>query len=265
MSMRWAAQFSVGLALLAGPPVRAGAGSGAPISPVCGTRGAIVRDSDPITEYSAKWPVRIGALGQDYAEFGSVHPDKYHVGVDIAAPEGTPVYAMVEGIVARKWETDKSDNHCMGRVVIIDQGENFTGRGRYSLYAHLKEISDALPGSGERVKLGGEIGTVGRSGFDASSREKCRSPAGPHLHLEIKDQPILENPIGGNACNTAPCWGYTPNYPDDYGYHDPILMLHRTAPLSPAIRGGVAPHSRSRNTGKLWLVCFTGERFDPVG
>ncbi|MGH8580558.1 MAG: M23 family metallopeptidase, partial [Gammaproteobacteria bacterium] len=168
------------------------------------------------------------------------------MGVDIAAPEGTPVYAIAEGIVADKLETDisatdfKKDNHCMGRVVIIDHGENFTGKGRYSLYAHLKEISDALPGPGERVKLGGEIGTVGRSGFDESSRVDCRSPAGPHLHLEVKDKPILENPMGGKASkygsDTGPYWGYTPNYPDDYGYHDPILMLHRTAPLSPAIR-----------------------------
>ncbi|MGH8579734.1 MAG: peptidoglycan DD-metalloendopeptidase family protein, partial [Gammaproteobacteria bacterium] len=188
----------------------------------------MVQESGPISEYDAKWPVKGGTLGQGYAEFGSVHRDKYdvgvdyHVGVDIAALEGTPIYAVAEGIVADIKETDRSDNNCMGRVVIIDHGENFTGRGRYALYAHLKKISDALPGPGERVNLGGEIGTVGRSGFDESSRGTCRSPAGSHLHLEIKDKSVLENPRGGHACkyggDTGPYWGYTPNYPDDYGY-----------------------------------------------
>ena len=97
MSMRWAAQFSVGLALLAGLPVGAVGGSDARINPACRTGGAIVQESGPISEYDAKWPVKGGTLGQEYAEFGSRHPGKYHVGVDIAAPEGTPVYAMVEG------------------------------------------------------------------------------------------------------------------------------------------------------------------------
>lgn len=67
--------------------------------------------------------------------------------------------------------------------------------------------------------------------------------AGPHLHFEVKDRPVLQNPTYfGNTtptepseiCPQPPCyWGYTPGLPDQQGYHDPIRFLHSVTPFGP--------------------------------
>lgn len=112
----------------------------------------------------AVWPV----IGPISGVFGSQRilngkPKSPHRGVDVAAPEGEPVVAMLEGVVT----VAALDMYYTGGTVMVDHGH-----GIQSLYAHLSAI-DVAPGQhlarGEQL---GRIGTTGRS-------------TGPHLHLSL--------------------------------------------------------------------------------
>ncbi|MDI3384921.1 peptidoglycan DD-metalloendopeptidase family protein [Streptomyces sp. B-S-A8] len=87
----------------------------------------------------------------------------YHTGVDLAVPQGTPVYSVAAGVVvlARR-------SGAYGKAVTIKMRD-----GRYSIYAHLSRI---------RVKDGGRVHAGQRI---ADSGNTGRS-TGPHLHLEIR-------------------------------------------------------------------------------
>jgi len=99
-----------------------------------------------------------------------------HAGIDIAAPEGTPVFSSAHGVVF-KVNHNYSPNVNYGRYVVIDHGY-----GRQTLYAHLQKI---LVKPGQKVKRWQEIGTVGETG----------RATGPHLHYEIIENSTRIDPI----------------------------------------------------------------------
>jgi hypothetical protein len=90
------------------------------------------------------------------------HRARPHMGIDIAAPTGTPVVATANGRVqtaARRGD--------YGLLIEIDHGYGVVTR-----YAHLSRMA-VKPG--QVVQRGQEIGAVGTSGLSA----------GPHLHYEV--------------------------------------------------------------------------------
>ncbi len=94
--------------------------------------------------------------------FFNKQPRQPHSGMDIAAPEGTPVHAPADGTVLR------TGNYFFnGNTIFIDHGQGFI-----SMYNHLHKI-DVQPG--QSVKRGDRIGEVGRTG----------RVTGPHLHWSI--------------------------------------------------------------------------------
>ncbi len=96
---------------------------------------------------------------------------KFHEGLDISAPIGTPVYAPADGIV-----TFVGMRNGYGLTVEIKHGERYITR-----YAHL---SESLVRVGQRVQRGDMIARVGNSGRST----------GPHLHYEVLKDGVPMNP-----------------------------------------------------------------------
>jgi murein DD-endopeptidase MepM/ murein hydrolase activator NlpD len=88
-----------------------------------------------------------------------------HLGIDLAAAEGTPVYAADAGVVVK---ASGGYNGGYGNVVMIDHGNGFV-----TLYAHLSQINVSTCQS---VGQGTVIGAAGNTG----------NSFGAHLHFEVR-------------------------------------------------------------------------------
>ena len=107
------------------------------------------------------WPV----TGRVSGVFGSQRiyngtPKSPHSGLDVAAPEGTPVHAPAAGIVTFA----DPDLYLTGGTVLIDHGH-----GVSSSFLHLSRIDVKV---GDRVEQGQVFGLVGKTG----------RATGPHMH-----------------------------------------------------------------------------------
>ncbi|MCF8463178.1 MAG: M23 family metallopeptidase [Rickettsiaceae bacterium] len=90
---------------------------------------------------------------------------RMHSGVDFAAPLGSDILSVGDGIVMK---TGWANGH--GKFIEIKHSQDYS-----TLYAHLKSFSKGLS-VGTKVKQGQVIGLVGMTG----------RTYGPHIHLELK-------------------------------------------------------------------------------
>lgn len=95
-----------------------------------------------------------------------------HLGIDIAAATGAPVYASDSGVVV--WAGSISGGY--GNMVMIDHGNGF-----HSLYAHLSQILVRCGGNAIKGQVIAYAGSTGNS-------------TGPHLHFEIRYNGAFANP-----------------------------------------------------------------------
>lgn len=96
---------------------------------------------------------------------------RFHYGIDLAMPTGTPVYAAFDGKV-RVAKRNKS----YGNLIVIRHNN-----GLETYYAHLSKIEVQ---SGQEVKAGDQIGLVGNTGRSFGS----------HLHFETRYLGSAMNP-----------------------------------------------------------------------
>jgi murein DD-endopeptidase MepM/ murein hydrolase activator NlpD len=104
---------------------------------------------------------------------------RVHLGVDIGAPEGTPLQAVVSGRVIQVY-TDRPGS-LAGNGVKIAMAD-----GTYFFYAHLQRLAPGIA-VGVPVTAGQIIGYMGRTGNAGIT----------HLHFEV-------HPRGGAAVNPYP-------------------------------------------------------------
>jgi len=113
------------------------------------------------------WPVS-GMINSSFGARGA----SFHDGIDIAAPEGTPIVAIERGEVAY---SDQLRGY--GNIVIIRHAG-----GIISVYAH-NQIN--LVREGQQVERGTVIAKVGSTG----------RVTGPHLHFEIRKNNAAQDPL----------------------------------------------------------------------
>ena len=121
-----------------------------------------------------------GRITTQFAE-----PDPWgipHRGTDFAAPGGTPIYAVANGVVSAA-RTMNSYGNC----VQVSHGTADDGHRYDSLYAHMSSITVA---EGTAVQKGDLLGYVGNTG------NVYGAGGGYHLHLELRVDGARVNPLG---------------------------------------------------------------------
>jgi murein DD-endopeptidase MepM/ murein hydrolase activator NlpD len=101
-----------------------------------------------------------------------------HMGIDYAAPTGTPVFSVANGKVAHL-----GFNGAFGNLIVIEHPGNY-----HTYYAHLSNYNVELE-LGNEVRRGFEIGYVGSTGRST----------GPHLHFELRKNGIYVDPYGAKT------------------------------------------------------------------
>lgn len=98
----------------------------------------------------------------------------YHQGIDLSAPEGTPIYASRTGVI-----TAKTSSKSAGYYITINHGDGFS-----SVYMHMSRFANVSVG--QAVSAGQVIGYVGSTGIST----------GNHLHFGIMYNGSYVNPAG---------------------------------------------------------------------
>jgi len=100
---------------------------------------------------------------------------RLHAGVDMAAPDGSPILAAGAGVVVRAGAAEG-----YGNAVLIDHGN-----GWLTHYGHMSRIGVTV---GQVVQAGEQIGDEGSTGHST----------GPHLHFEVHEG-HYKNPVEPTA------------------------------------------------------------------
>jgi len=118
---------------------------------------------------------------------------KTHKGIDVPLPVGTPLKAVMDGVVSAAQSGSGARSY--GLYVIIEHSG-----GKSTLYAHMSKIMVKV---GDNVTKGQIIGLSGNTGFST----------GPHLHFELRVNGVQTNPAayvraaygpGGTQANNPP-------------------------------------------------------------
>ncbi len=133
-------------------------------------------DNVSVNNYTISQRMVIPVSGNITSPFGyREHPvydeEKFHAGVDIGAPMGTPVYASFSGEVVKATYDQWNGNY----IKLMHDGDIMT------VYCHCKELCVK---KGDFVKAGDVIAYVGSTGVST----------GPHLHFELRINNISYNP-----------------------------------------------------------------------
>lgn len=111
----------------------------------------------------------VGAYG-NIRKSGTV--ELQHLGVDLDAAEGTPVYATNDGVVRL---VENFVNY--GKTIVVDHGV-----GIFSFYLHLNEFNVKV---GDTVARGVVIARSGNTGYSI----------GPHLHFSVRIRNASVDPL----------------------------------------------------------------------
>jgi murein DD-endopeptidase MepM/ murein hydrolase activator NlpD len=121
--------------------------------------------------FHALWPSE-GIITTYFGEVGPFSP-RGHSGLDIAAPEGTPIHAVDGGEVLKAyWDKDG-----YGGLIIIGHPSGYE-----TWYAHLDGFDVKTGGHVTRGQVIAEMGSTGYS-------------TGAHLHFEVRQDGQMVDPL----------------------------------------------------------------------
>ena len=133
-------------------------------------------DGNSLRKQLLKAPLNFTRISSNFSH-NRYHPILHHymphLGIDYAAPKGTPVQAAGSGTVVKASRTRANGNY-----VKIRHNSNFT-----SYYLHLCKFAKGIK-NGAKVTQGDVIGYVGATGY----------ATGPHLDYRIKKNGRFVNP-----------------------------------------------------------------------
>jgi murein DD-endopeptidase MepM/ murein hydrolase activator NlpD len=114
--------------------------------------------------YSGGYVFPVGGGPQNVS---ASHTHHDYPAVDIAAPMGSPLYALANGTILRAWSTP--DARCgIGLTMQAFDGQVWT-------YCHMSVLEPTIT-AGVQVTAGQQVGLVGATGH----------ASGPHLHLQLQ-------------------------------------------------------------------------------
>ena len=138
-------------------------------------RGYYGPEGTPLRKAFLRSPLKFTRISSGFTR-ARLHPILHrmraHLGVDFAAPTGTPVRASGDGVV-----TQAGRSGGFGKVIRLRHPNGYE-----TLYGHLSRI-DVKPG--KRVEQGDFIGAVGSTGLST----------GPHLDYRMVKRGVFVNPL----------------------------------------------------------------------
>lgn len=120
----------------------------------------------------AGWPVKQGYVTSSYGMRTTARGTHFHKGIDIAAPRGTAIYSVADGVVVRSGVM-----RGYGNIVEIKHSDTYSTR-----YAH---NSQNMVKVGQKVTKGQTIALMGSTG----------RASGAHLHFEVLQENKAINPV----------------------------------------------------------------------
>lgn len=165
------------------------------------------------------WPTGTTSTGGMSGWMACRHGSEWHLAQDFAAPVGSPVYALTDGVVYDAWAT--LDGYLPGGAMVVlyrqDDGTCFK-----ALYGHIKSLRFR---KGQAVKAGATLAVV------------CSSST-PHLHFGI--HPGTAKPTDPQANVFR---GHTYVKSATYGWTDPLAFLATHTPWVPPVPSQVTTPS----------------------
>jgi hypothetical protein len=106
----------------------------------------------------------------------------FHIGIDIANPEGQPVFAIANGDIINSGWDDLGGYYVLEHVPANVAGNS---NERWVYYGHLD--SSGFPAPGSQVKAGQQIGRTGPHMVNHNGQlVQNGDQTGPHLHFDIR-------------------------------------------------------------------------------
>jgi murein DD-endopeptidase MepM/ murein hydrolase activator NlpD len=131
----------------------------------------------PLRKAFLKSPLPFTRISSGYS-MSRMHPIlKYrrpHQGIDYAAPTGTPISTVADGVIA-----ETGSNNSQGRYVRVAHSNGYD-----TIYNHMSKFAK-ITKRGSKVKQGAVIGYVGSTGY----------ATGPHLDFRMRHNGQLINPL----------------------------------------------------------------------
>lgn len=133
----------------------------------------------PLTACNASAPLPAGArVSSPYGWRNLPTGRDLHTGVDLAAAEGTPVFAVLPGTVVGAFPSGELSGY--GATVVLRHEPQL-----FTLYAHLSRM---LVDDGDQVRAGQAIGEVGRTAGTRDEPGRMFQQSGAHLHFEFLER-----------------------------------------------------------------------------